>query len=301
MHSYYKEATVGGLVIVAVVLFLWGALWLTGGTWNRAGLVPVWYQDIGTLKDGAPVRISGAQVGRVESIHYRGVGRVLVLLDLDRKRVALSRNASAEIVAVGMLGDAMIDLLPGEGEPITPADTLSGTLGTRDLMSIGTEVAGKVSNTLEGVNRLLDTTITAELRQTLISSNKLLTYLADPAAGPTAEMNSTMRAFRSTAARLDSSLAQLDLSGVQSDLRTTMRSADTTLRALNELSIRLTAASGLVDSILGDIHQGKGTLGKLAADSSLYLDLQRMLQATTRLVDELARNPGKIGITVKIP
>ena len=55
-----------------------------------------------------------------------------------------------------------------------------------------------------------------------------------------------------------------------------------------------------MDSILAAIRRGEGTLGKLAADSGLYMDLRRTLQATSDLIDELAKNPGKIGVTVKL-
>ena len=52
---------------------------------------------------------------------------------------------------------------------------------------------------------------------------------------------------------------------------------------------------------MAKIQRGEGTMGKLASDSMLYVDLRKTLQATTDLINEMKKNPGKIGITVRIP
>jgi phospholipid/cholesterol/gamma-HCH transport system substrate-binding protein len=63
---------------------------------------------------------------------------------------------------------------------------------------------------------------------------------------------------------------------------------------------RLAAATTRMDSLMGKIQRGEGTMGKLATDSMLYVDLRKTLQATTDLINEIKKNPGKIGVTVRI-
>ena len=41
-------------------------------------------------------------------------------------------------------------------------------------------------------------------------------------------------------------------------------------------------------------------MGKFATDSGLYRDMRDLSQSIKRLVDELAKNPGKVPVTVKL-
>jgi phospholipid/cholesterol/gamma-HCH transport system substrate-binding protein len=103
-----------------------------------------------------------------------------------------------------------------------------------------------------------------------------------------------MRSLQSTTAVLDSTLRQLDAGKLQSGLDSTMRSS-------RQFFDRLGSATARMDTLMTRIQHGEGTMGKLATDSMLYVDLRKTLQATTDLINEIKKNPGKIGITVRIP
>ena len=46
--------------------------------------------------------------------------------------------------------------------------------------------------------------------------------------------------------------------------------------------------------------QGRGTIGKFATDSTLFYELRDLSAAMKGLVAELQKNPGKLGVTVKV-
>lgn len=290
MHSYHKEATVGALALVALAAFVGGTLWLRGKSIGAPELNVV-FADIGNLKEGAPVRISGAPVGRVEEIVFEGVGKVRVglVFSLD---ITPAETARASIGSIGMLGDAVINLDPGQGAPLARGATIQGTTEV-GLFDKGAELADQATIAMTSLNRMLDTALVIELKQTLASSQRLLDYYADSKQGPTAELGATMRALRSTSARLDSTLVGIDAPALQARLDSTMRSTGT-------LADRLAATSTRVDSMLARIERGEGTLGKLASDTLLYGDLRRTMKATAELIDEIKKNPGKLGITVRV-
>ena len=124
MNSYYKNATIGLLVILGAVVFVVGSLWLRGKTIRRPD-VQVVFDDIGNLKEGAPVRVSGAPVGRVSEIQFMGVGHVRVGLMVDAT-VHPTRAAKVSITGVGMLGDAVITMDPGQDTPLRQAIRSAG-------------------------------------------------------------------------------------------------------------------------------------------------------------------------------
>ena len=292
LNSYYKEATDGLIVLVGIVLFIFGTMWLEGRAWGNPSTVTVAFSNILTLKEGSPVRVSGAAVGSVERIRLERPGRVLVTMTYDDKLITPSTNATAILIGIGMLGDMAIDLDPGAGPPLAEGTVIDGTV-TKGIFDSAADLVDQASTTMTSVSAMMDTALVADLRRTLASSERLLAYLADSRNGPTAEVNATMRALQGVSTRLDSTLGAVDARALSARL-------DSTLRSTDQLATQLAASSAQVDSILSAIRRGEGTLGKLAADSGLYVDLRRTLQATSDLIAEIAKNPGKIGVTVKL-
>lgn len=290
MNSYQKTAAVGLFVIIGAVLFVAGALWLRGKSIGAADLNII-YADIGNLKEGAPVRISGAPVGRVTDILFQGEGRVVVGVKFS-KRITVTDSGSAPITAVGMLGDEVIMLNTGHGRPLAPGDTIRGSIapGVFDKAAI---IADQAAQTLTKVNAMLDPKLIADLRNTLTSTQKFMAFLADQKNGPTSQVNPTLVSLQHMSARLDSTLAQVDVNGLQAHL-------DTTMNAATAATNRLSATMAHADSLMGLIQRGDGTMSKLLNDSTLYTDLRRTMQAMTDLLNEIRKNPGRIGVTVKV-
>lgn len=292
MNSYQKEILVGVFVLVAVSAFVAGALWLRGKGVGRDDVYVV-FSDVATLKDASTVRISGAQVGRVDGINFIAPGRVIVGLKFAKKnQVRVTSTAAATVTAIGMLGDYMVVLDPGKGTPLQRGDTIRGTVAA-GVFDKASEVATKASETMTRLNAMLDTQLVVELRHTLVSTQKFMKYLADEKNGPTAQVNPTMVALQNTSARLDSTLAQVDPSRLQTRLDSTMRSA-------GGAADRLAATAARADSLMAIIQHGNGTMGQLMNDSTMYGDLRKALQEMTALLAEIKKNPGKIGVTVKV-
>ena len=292
MNEHFKEATVGLIVLIAVAIFLAGALWLRGKSLGGADLY-VMYHDVSTLKDASSVRISGAQVGRVDGISYLAPGKVVVGLKFfDPAAIHVTSNATASIEAIGMLGDMMVVFDPGTGTPVARGDTVIGTLSA-GVFDKASAMADQAITTMQRLNRMLDTNLVVELKRTLQSAQKVMAYVADSVHGPAAQVNPTMLALQHTTARLDSSLAGFNAGRMQARLDSTMRSAAAATDQLAALSKR-------ADSLMARIQDGRGTMGKIMNDSTLYTQLRSTLQSLTDLINDIRKNPGKIGITVKV-
>lgn len=85
------------------------------------------FDEIGGLKERAPVRVSGVTVGQVESIHLADDLRAQVVLNVEPD-LELSTDTSASIRTNGLLGDQFVALEPGgEDELLQPGDELAYT------------------------------------------------------------------------------------------------------------------------------------------------------------------------------
>ena len=286
---YRQEITVGTLVLTGVAAFILGTMWLSGkesASGNR--LVTVAFGDVGNMKAGNPVKVSGVQLGKVRDIAFRDVGDVRVTLSLD-PRIQPKKDAKAELTSVGLVGDVMIDFDPGTSpEALGPDEVIKGT-AERGLMDIGGELSGEAKATMASLREVANKDLADDLRKTLQSFQRLAnTYNA-----PATELNATMAQLRQLSARVDSVLASTDLSRV-------VRNADSTSVRFGKLADQYTATGARLDSLLMKMNRGEGTLGKLMTDTSMYNQLTDLSRSLKEFLDDLKKHPGKIPVTVKI-
>ena len=299
--SYKQEVTVGSLVVLAIVLFIVGTTWLSGR--SVASDSDEWwkiqFKDAGNLKTSSPVKISGVAVGKVERIRLLDVNKVLVEVSLP-ERISPRVDASAQVVAVGFVGDAAVQLNPGDAP-----EKLS-----RDRVIIGTQAAGftdlaaslgdKADSVLVGAQAIVNKKTADELyatmstlQGTLKAAQRTMEIYGDGNKGPTGQLTKTLATLERMTARLDSTLANPGLVGA-------LARSDSLTANLSAMTAQLSSTGARLDTLLLKINQGQGTLGKFANDSGLYNDLRATTQSMKGLLDELQKHPGKVPVTVKI-
>jgi phospholipid/cholesterol/gamma-HCH transport system substrate-binding protein len=293
MDLHYKqEVTVGALVLVGVGLFVAGTMWLGGSGLGRSPNVSVSFPDAGTLKRGSPVKVSGVTLGNVADITYQGYGKVLVRLDLD-EQIAPRKDATATLATIGLVADAVVRFNPGSStEPLPEGAVITGTV-ERGLMDMGGELGGSAKDVLEGLRAIEFKQLSENLNKTLLAFQRISAVYSDTRSGPLSLLPETMRGLQQVSARVDSVLgaAQLDR---------TSRTADSLLATLTALSVDAKSTLGQIDQMLARINRGEGSLGKLASDTLLYQNAQKLLKSIQEFVDDVKKNPGKIGLTVRI-
>lgn len=118
------EVKVGALILVALGLLGAFIVIMGGLSFEPTYTVYVGFQNPGGLAAGAPVRISGVKVGRVESLEFRG-GRfdpqtrkpeplIRAVVKLERKyREAVRQNSRWLVTSQGVLGEMFLAIEPG--------------------------------------------------------------------------------------------------------------------------------------------------------------------------------------------
>lgn len=289
---YSREATVGAIVLVAILVFVFGTMWLSGRSVSSENVVRIQFDNVSGLKRSSPVRVSGYNVGKVERIEFVDVGKVLVLAGLP-PQIRPKLDASAKIVSVTLVGDYAVDLDPGRSGQLLPEGRI--ILGSQDLglTGLATSLGERADSVLLGAQSIVNQRTGEQLRSTLTAlegtlkaAQRTMQIYGNPNQGPTAELTKTMATFRQLSTRLDSTLIAF---------RT-----DTLSAHLTAMTAALTSTSGRLDTLLAGMNRGQGTLGKFVTDSGLYYDIRELSQGMKKLLDELAKHPGKIPVTVKL-
>jgi phospholipid/cholesterol/gamma-HCH transport system substrate-binding protein len=289
---YSREAVVGAIVTVAILVFIFGTMWLSGRSVSSDNLVRIQFANVSGLKRASPVRVSGVNIGKVEQIEFVDVGKVLVTASLPEK-IRPRVDADARIVSVTLVGDYAVDFDPGRaGELLPPSKVI---LGTQDLGLSGRamELSDRADSILIGAQAIVNKETAEQLRSTLTAlegtlkaAQRTMQIYGDSTRGPTAELTRTMASFRQLSDRLETTLANPALAR--------------TLTRTDTLTGNLAAMTARLDSTLAGINRGQGTLGKIATDSGLYYDMRDLSKSMKELLDELKKNPGKVGVTVKL-
>ena len=296
---YGREALVGTLVIIAVAIFVAGTMWLSGKSLGRRHVVKVEFRNATGLKRASPVTVSGVTVGRVEAIDLKRPDTVIVSLSL-RPDIRPKRDARAYIASVSFVGDYVVQFDPGtDSQPLPPDSVVIGSMasGLGDRAAV---LANRADSLMIGLQQFANKETAEDLRAslkafqgTMTEFQKTLRGFSDPKTGAGPEITRTMQSLQQLAGRLDTTLANPAVAGI-------LRNTDTLTRDLAGMTRQFTSMSARLDTLLSGVNQGRGTIGKFATDSTLYYELRDLSARMKGLVAELEKNPGKLGITVKV-
>jgi phospholipid/cholesterol/gamma-HCH transport system substrate-binding protein len=299
--SYKREVTVGSLVILAVVLFVVGTSWLGGRsiTADEDDFWKIQFQTAANLKASSVVRISGVPVGKVERIQLMDVGKVLVMVTLP-DRIVPRVDATAEVVAVGFVGDAAVEFNPGAAPQRLSRDRVIIGTQAAGLTGLAQSLGDRADSVLLGAQQIVNkrtadelyATLTA-LQGTLKAAERTMRVYGDAQNGPTAQLTKTLASLEQLTNRLDSTLANPALAR-------TLQRADTLTGNLATMTAQFSSTGAQLDTLLANLNQGRGTMGKFTTDTGLYTDLREVSQSLKDFLDDLKKHPGKIPVTVEI-
>jgi len=288
MDLYYKqEVSVGLLVIVAITGFFAGLMWLTGRSFRTSQIeVPVQFTEVGSLNVGDPVQISGVGIGRVAKRDLQDEGRVLVILEVNR-RFPPKIDARVTIRSLDFLGAKYVAYSPGTSETLLgEGQVIIGSSGSEitDAVDGLTEEAVEV---LIGMQRLFTAQMAEDVHSTLQATERALEVIARAGEGPLmGQAEASFRALEQVALRLDTTLANPGINESLSQL-------DELTENVTEMAQGLAGATMALSAMLQQMSDTSGSVGMLLKDKTIHDDLHELLVSLTKLLDDVRERPGR--------
>jgi phospholipid/cholesterol/gamma-HCH transport system substrate-binding protein len=274
----WSQLRVGLTVVVAsatlmVLIFLMSG---TGGWFTHKIILKAYFDDAGGLRIGAPVRLSGVDIGNVT--HIRIVGGkpatpVEVTMKVNTKYVFLLRKDSVALLATaGVLGETYvnIDSSTAKGPQVVDGDTLA-IREQPELQDVVRASQGTLQN-LDAVLKRLDR-IVAFVESGQGSIGKLI---YDPALYD--QLNATVNEFK----------------GLVDDVKNGQGSLGP-LFTSDEAYKKAVAAIDKLNLIIDELQQGKGTAGKLLKNPELYDNANKTIANVRQLTDDINAGKGALG------
>ncbi|MEP3839173.1 MAG: MlaD family protein [Algibacter sp.] len=291
-----REVKTGVLVLLGIILLYYGFNYLKGrDLFNSSLTFYTEYENVEGLVPSTPVTINGLAVGQVTNIDFKGdgSGKLLIKLLVDSE-FKFSKNSRAELYETGLIGGKAIAIIPAfDGAEIAENNAvLEGTIkaGLTELVNQRlTPLQEKIEIMMVGADSLL-----ANIND--IFDEKTKTHLRTSIAGLSATIdsfkgtsNSLNQLMQANEAKIDAVLtnaekATSDLTKItgslsQSDLGQTVKNLEATLANFN--------------TILANLEQGKGTMGKLLKDDELYNNLEGATSELESLLLDFKLHPNR--------
>lgn len=297
----WSELKIGVITLFAIVVAL-GLLFTLSGeggfAWQRYSLKTV-FREIPGLKEGAPVRIAGVEVGTVTGLEFAG-NAVEVTFTLSKEmQPRVTTESTAVLGAISLLGEAAVDITPSTaGTSIPEWGYVPTGLGAGTIA----EVATQATLGLDEATKLIQ-----EIRAGKGTVGKLFTdeqlYVEINGFVAAAEaVASNVNQGRGTLGRLitnDAAARSLEASLQNLEQVTAkIRAGEGSLgKLLNDdaLSRSLTSTTSNLDAITGRINRGEGTLGKLTTNDELFNRLNSMTDRVDKLMASLQQGQGTAG------
>jgi phospholipid/cholesterol/gamma-HCH transport system substrate-binding protein len=217
MNQRSIEVKVGLLILVALGLLGGFVIVMGGVSFEPTYTVYVDFENPGGLQTGAPVRIAGVKVGRVEEMQFRGgqldqkskqaAPLIRVVAEIEEQyQSAIRRDARFFVTSQGVLGELYLAIEPGTGEAPILEDgavvygvnpprldlLLSESYELLHRAYVGiTKNEKKISETFDGLHRTLKGT--GDFFQ---ENDKKLDGIVTNVETLTVEANETVRAAR---------------------------------------------------------------------------------------------------------
>jgi phospholipid/cholesterol/gamma-HCH transport system substrate-binding protein len=264
---------VAGSVILMVLIFLMSG---TGGWFTRKITLKSFFDNAGGLREGAPVRLAGVDIGNVTAMRIvpgKPSTPVEVTMKVSTKYAFdLRKDSVTTLATAGILGETFVDVDSSlaKGAQVADGDSLPG----RDQPDVQ-DVVRASQGTLQNMDALLKRldNIVGFIESGKGSIGKVIysTELYD-------RLNATVGEFKS----------------LMDDIQSGKGSIGPLLTS-DEAYKKAMAAIDKLNMIVDDLQAGKGSAGKLLKDPELYENTNKTVANLRQLTDDMNAGKGALG------
>jgi phospholipid/cholesterol/gamma-HCH transport system substrate-binding protein len=274
----WSQLRVGLTVLIAsvtlgVLIFLMSG---TGGWFTHKITLRSYFDNAGGLREGAPVRLAGVDIGNVTDIRIvedKPMTPVEVTMKVNTRYSRSLRKDSVTLLSTaGILGETFVDVDSATAKG--PAATNGDTLPARDQPQIE-DVVRASQSTLQNMDGLLKR---VDRIMSFIESGQgsIGKVIYDPSLYN--QLNATVTEFK----------------GLVDDIQKGKGSIGPLLTS-DEAYKKVLATIDKLNVMVDDLQQGKGTAGKLLKDPELFDNANKAIANVRQLTDDINAGKGAIG------
>ncbi|MEJ2901001.1 MlaD family protein [Pedobacter panaciterrae] len=296
-----NETKVGILAAFSIALLIIGYNFLKGNAiFSSETVLYAKYSRVDGLAVSKPVLINGYQIGRVDKLELQTDGSIVATLKIKGK-YEIPRNSIAKLESTDLLGSKAIVMALGTGNDFAQdGDTLNanvqkGILETVQPVQKKAElIIGKMDSILTSVNSILNPNFQKNVDKSFNSIASTLSSLESTS-------KKVDNLVGSEGTRISAILANVE--AISGNLKQNNAKISAILNNINSITDQVAAANfkqtidnankavADLQTIVGKINNGEGTLGLLVNDTKMYDNLNNASKSLDNLMIDLKANP----------
>jgi len=301
-----REAKIGFFATICLAAMFWGINFLKGkNVFSPNYIYYAIFDQVDGLENTNPVLINGFKVGFVKNIKFEegNTGRFLVTL-LVGKKYQIPENTIAKMISTGILGGKAIKLEVTKGLKYhNPGDTLPSQIETGLIDQLGHQIAPvkqKAENlmveferTLKVISEVFNEENKEQLRQSFANLNKALYSINQTAAelDTTLSPNGTLRKIFANVESISTNMKNNN-KDITKIVKNFSAISDTIAKIkIASTMLQVDSAMHQFNSVITQINSGKGTLGNLVKNDTLYYNLENASKSLDLLIKDIKENP----------
>jgi phospholipid/cholesterol/gamma-HCH transport system substrate-binding protein len=294
-----NETKIGALTAIAITLLILGFNFLKGKNLiEKKATIYIAFEKVNGLNMADMIKINGLKVGGVEDMQETDADLSGIIVAFHLTRAINIPNDSYAQVVTNPLGSSFIELVMGKSTTfVKDGDTLK-SVQTKGLVQ---DLQDKLEPTIENLNKTLTSleetvkrvgnVFDEEAKQNIGKTLKELALATD-------QINSMLAPGKGSIAKSVENIA-----GISGNIKNNNDSINMIIGNLTKVSRdvsnaeigntikQLEIASVNLNQILNSIKEGKGSLGKLTKDETLYNNLTSTSNSLNILLQDLRLHP----------
>ncbi len=278
METKFAQTKIGIMVLTGLVIVIGAIIWGKSISFSRSfHSYRILFPNVIGLDKGANVLVNGVPRGRVSDFELRNDG-VIVIVNV-KENVEIFSDAYALIETPSLMESKVVALAPGaSGQPLNGEGLIPGRpqFSYNQMVTTAADIAESITSTLDEIRETA-----AALKSTV--QNPGLVEIVDNLNASSGELRELIAHSRHS---LDSTLAGVNnvTASAGKLIDSNRANIDTILSNFSAFSHQMRGIAAAMDTIAQSVTNEQGTLGKLAKDDELYLNLLKTLDDLDSLI-----------------
>lgn len=302
-----KEVRIALFFILGIAMVYWGINFLKGkDIFSSQTVIYAEYDNVAGLQEANPIMLNGFKIGQISEIKFKegGNGKLIVKMLLTED-VDIPSNSIAKIISSDLLGSkAMVIILGNNSSMIESGDYLKGEIEV-DLKDEVSQQILPLKNKAEDLLSSFDSVLVIlqlifndetrdNLRHSFTSIKNTISSLEHASYSLDTLVSSQRYKLANIFSNVESITANLkDNNDKIKNIFANLEDISDSLRRANFKSTINNANEAIArfNEIMTKINQGKGSLGMLVHNESLYNNLEKSSKDLDLLLEDIRLNP----------
>jgi phospholipid/cholesterol/gamma-HCH transport system substrate-binding protein len=293
-----NEVTVGVVVLVSIVVLVVSAFWLSGKPFGQEQQeIQAVFQEVGELREGNPVKLRGVPVGKISEIDLAPGGAGVIVTMLVDPDLDIGDDDAVLLSPASLFGDWQAELISISQQPDLPFTQMAGTdvlpgASLPDITEL-TAVGVRIAEDLQRLSDRVDVAFTEESARKIGETidniqdiSEQLTGFVDQQTRTYASMSDNMLIATQGVVEVMATVERV-AGGVEQEVPLIVANARQASQNLEELSIRIGAATEGLPAFVARADTMLGTLNEVATNvNTVVTDLGPQVQEVGPLIAE---------------